>query len=309
MPSAPAVVLSRGRVHASIRPREGGVLDALFVDGRPTLARTPWADAVVEGPDAAASEEEWVARWRGGWQLCFPSSGQPDGDAATPQAFHGVASQAPWAVAETGGDMVSLCWDDGRGLRAERTWQLTDDGIGSATTAINDDTVPRRIAVAEHLILGGDVLAPSLSGTQLTLDVPMGARLAPLDLAGRPAGTIVDWPGAPGERWGTVDGSTPARVAAIVGRDRAAQGSQRVTVHGPHVRATVSWWGLSHALLWEELGASPDAPWNGSVIALGIEPTTTPHGAGTGAGHGIVTLEPGARMAWRADLAVHWMAA
>lgn len=301
-------LLSRGEVRARIRVGEGGVVDELLVDGRHALARTPWADLVVADPEPAMSEAAWVARWRGGWQLCFPSAGLPDVAAATPQGFHGVASQAPWALVEATADRATLRWEDALGLRAERTWQLTDDGIAAATTAVNGGSQPRRIAVAEHLILGGDVLAPLSAGATLALDVPDGAMLAPLDLAGRPAGALVRWPGRPEEHWTTVDRTTPARVTAIVGRD-PADGPHRVTARGLHVDATVSWWGLPHALLWEELAVSPEPPWNGVVSALGIEPTSTPHGAGTGIGHGTRTLEPGARMDWRTELAVRWAAA
>ena len=303
------MLLSRGGVQARVRIGEGGVVDELLVDGRQALARTPWADAVVADPRPALSEAAWVARWRGGWQLCFPSTGQPDDGATTPQGFHGVASQAPWALVEAATDRASLCWEDALGLRAERTWQLTDDGISAVTSAVNGGPHPRRIAVAEHLILGGDVLAPLSTGATLALEVEAAAMLAPLDLAGRPAGALTRWPGSPDARWATIERSTPARVTAIVGSDEDAGRRHRVTARGPHVDATVSWWGLPHALLWEELGASPEPPWNGTVSALGIEPTSTPHGAGTGLADGIVTLAPGARMDWRTELAVRWAAA
>jgi galactose mutarotase-like enzyme len=302
------IQLSTGRVRASVRPQEGGVLEQLLVDDRPALARTPWADAVVPGAEPAASEAAWVARWRGGWQLCFPSTGMPDGDDVVPQGFHGAASQGPWSVAEVADDRATLRWEDALGLAAERTWRLTADGIEAVTSARNVGAAPRRIAVAEHLVLGSDTLAPLFHGERLALEVPAGFRLAPLDYAGRPAGPPVAWPGSPGDRWDTVDVTTPARVCALVGEDETP-GPRRVTVRGSHVEASVSWSGLPHLLLWEELGASSEPPWNGAVVALGVEPTSTPHGAGTGAGQGIVTLAPGARRTWRTALAVRWMTA
>lgn len=311
MPGPSPIVLSLGRVRASVRASEGGVVDTLLVDGRPALARTPWADDVVPGADAAVSEADWVARWRGGWQLCFPSTGQPDPGGATPQGFHGVASQTPWTIVEVADDQLTLRWEDGLGLAAERMWRLTHDGIEAVTSAVNGGTAPRRLAIAEHLVLGGDVLAPLFEGATLTLDVPDGSMLAPLDYDGRPAGSPVAWPGEPEARWQSVDAGTPARVVALVGPDggEGAAGPRRVTVRGAHVQATVTWRGLPHALAWEELAASPESPWSSAVVALGIEPTSTPHGAGTGAVHGIVTLEAGARMDWQTALAVRWIAA
>ncbi len=309
MPGAPPMTLLRGRVSARIRADEGGVLDELLVEGRPVLARTPWSEDVTPAPQAPVSEGDWVTRWRGGWQLCFPSSGQPDGRAPTPQGFHGIASQGPWTLVDAGPDRLTLRWDDADGLRAERVWHLTDDGIAAATSTINGGAGSRRIAIAEHLVLGGDVLAPVLAGAALALDVPEGTRLAPLDYAGRPAGDPVAWPGDPEARWGTVDGATPARVVALLGRSGDTDAERQVTARGPHVHATISWRGLPHALLWEELAASLDAPWNGAVVALGIEPTSTPHGAGTAADLGIVTLEAGAQLHWRTALAVRWTSA
>lgn len=305
---SPPIALAAGRVRASVRPDEGGVVDALVVDGRPVLARTPWADRVGGGPGPAMSEAHWVARWRGGWQLCFPSTGHADVDATPAQGFHGVASQAPWELVELAADRATLRWADDAGLGAERTWRVTDDGIEAVTSAVNGGAAPRRIAVAEHLVLGGDVLAPISDGSALALDVPAGTRLAPLDYAGHATGAAVAWPGASAERWPIVDAATPARVAALVGED-ASLVPRRVTVRGAHVLASVSWSGLPHALLWEELAASPEPPWHGAVMAFGIEPTSTPHGSGTRASDGIVALDPGARIGWRTALAVHWVTA
>lgn len=309
MTDALPMTLSRGRVEARIRVAEGGVVDALWIDGRSVLARTPWSDAVVPAAMPAASEAEWVARWRGGWQLCFPSTGQTDEGAALPQGFHGVASQAPWTLVDVGDTHVGLRWQDAAGLQAERTWRLTDDGLEASTSAINGGDADRRIAVAEHLILGGDVLAPLSAGATLTLDVPAGSAVGPLDLTGRPVGPPTPWPGDPAAGWETIKRTTPARVAALVGREADAVDPRQVTVHGPHVRVTVAWWGLAHALVWEELVASPEPPWGRAVMALGIEPTSTPHGVGTAAQEGIVRIRPGGRMAWRTALAVGWTAA
>lgn len=308
MPSIPPVTLSRGRVAARVRVDEGGVVDELLIDGRRALARTPWADQIVPGATPAPSEAAWVARWRGGWQLCFPTTGQPDHGASPPQGFHGSASQAPWTLVSATSDGLTLRWEDVAGLRAERTWRLTDDGIEAVTRATNGGDESRRIAVAEHLILGDDVLAPLAAGATLTLEVPTGAALAPLDYDGRPAGPARPWPGEPADGWATIAWATPARVAALVTVGDGA-GLRRLTAHGPHVRATVAWSGLPHALLWEELAASPEPPWGAGVVALGIEPTSTPHGAGTSIGQGLVTLQPGARLDWWTALAVRWAAA
>lgn len=298
MTGQPRVRLERDGVSAVVLPDEGAALVELLVSGRPVLAETPWAPAVSPSAHPALTEEEWVSRWRGGWQLCFPSSGQRDPAAVPLDGFHGSASQAPWRTTGRETDAVALVWIDSEGLTAERHWRLTDAGAIVTTRVRNDGVEPRALAPAEHVILGGDVLAGDL-----TLDVPAGTLMRPLDYAGLPDGAPEAWPGDPDDRWTAVDRSTRARVTGLV-----EVTPQRVRARGAHVDVTVEWTGsaIPHALLWEELGASSEPPWNGEVFALGIEPTSTPHGAGTALDVDLVHLPPGETREWSVALSVRW---
>lgn len=285
---------------AVILPDEGGVASTLTVAGAEVLARTPWADDVGRHDQPASTENEWVRRWRGGWQLCFPTAGQPEPRAQPRQSFHGTASQAAWAVVDESADVVAMSWQDEHGLVANREWRLRPDGLEVTTCARNEGDATRVVTVAEHLILGGDLAAPALDGRELRLGVPPGTRLADLDYAGTPVGHPVTWPGRPSERWDRIDADTPARVAAL-----SAAASRHVTVGGPVLTADVTWSGLDHALVWEELARSQEDPWDGGVVAIGVEPTSTPHGAGTGAGYGgALTLAPGEEMTWTVALRI-----
>jgi len=307
MTAQAAVRLERGGISASVLADEGGVLLDLHVHGRPVLAATPWAGSVAslvagsaQHAESAPAESEaaWVARWRGGWQLCFPTAGQPNPAAAIPEGFHGAASQAPWLEVARTPDTVGLGWADGHGLSAERVWRLTDDGAAVATRVRNSGSETRVLVIAEHLILGGDVLAEPLE-----FDVPPGTVLRPLDYAGLPEGEPRAWPGEREDRWGVVDRGTPARVTGLTDVQ-----PQRIGVRGSHVEAVIEWQGsaLPHALLWEELGVSTEHPWNGQVVALGIEPTSTPHGAGTALDSSLVRLAPGGELEWSVSLGVRW---
>jgi hypothetical protein len=298
LPSDPTPVLDlfSGNATARILPKEGGVASALTLAGLSVLARTPWADRVRPHAHPAPDEPAWVERWRGGWQLCFPTAGQPEPGARPAQSFHGTASQARWEVREHRDDLAALTWADSDGLAAERVWRLTGDSLTASTTVVNRGAAVRTVIVAEHLVLGGDLLGPVGAGGHLRIEAPQGAGLAPLDYAGFPAGPARHWPGPADEHWELVDDATPARVACLVDpRPR------RVRVVGGRVAVTVRWDGLPHALLWEELAQSTEAPWNGEVVALGIEPTSTPHGGGTAA-TGAVELRPGDTMQWTASL-------
>jgi hypothetical protein len=282
-----------------VLPHEGGVVSALEVAGAAVLARTPWHDEVHASSEPARDEAQWVARWRGGWQLCFPTSGAPDPDAAPRQGFHGAASQSAWRVTDATAEAATLLWQDDGGLRAERRWRALPDGLAVTTRTTNGGADARVLAIAEHLVLGQDMLRPVSDGAALALEVPDGAGIAPLDYSGAPDGPVVTWPGAAAEAWDAVDARTPARVAAVLDPVPAV-----VRLIGPTLTAAVRWSGLPHVLLWEELAQSAEAPWLGAVTALGIEPTSTPHGLGTAAGRGLIELAPGEELSWSVELRV-----
>jgi hypothetical protein len=290
--------LERSGVSGVVLPDEGGVLVDLMVRGRPVLTSTPWAASVVPSPQPALSEASWVKRWRGGWQLCFPTAGQPNPASGAGEAFHGLASQSAWFEVARTPDGITLGWADDDGLRAERMWRLTEHGATVSTRAHNAGDGQRVLIIAEHLILGGDVLREPLR-----LDVPEGSWIRPLDYAGLPQSSPEQWPGDPADRWLVVDRTTPARVTGLMGVV-----PQQIGAHGDHVQILVEWEGvaLPHALLWEELGVSTVEPWDGRVVALGIEPTSTPHGAGTALDSSLVRLDPGATLEWSVSLSVHW---
>jgi hypothetical protein len=292
------VRLAQGAVEAAVLPGEGGVLSGLRVHGREVLCRTPWAEQVTTTPRLADTESEWVERWRGGWQLCFPTAGQPDPRASEREAFHGTASQAAWRVLTLSAHDVTMAWHDTAGLSAQRRWLLHDSGVSVETRVHNAGARARAVIIAEHLILGGDVLS-----APLRLDVPTGTGLWPLDYGGRPAGDSAHWPGDPADRWVAVDETTPARVAGLT-----AVHPRRIDALGDHVTIRVEWSGdaLAHALLWEEIGQSTEPPWNGAIRALGIEPSSAPHGAGTAHPGAAIQLASGESLEWGARLSVTW---
>lgn len=293
-----AAGLERGGVSATVLPDEGGVLVDLVVEGRSVLAATPWTPRISPIARPARSEATWVERWRGGWQVCFPTAGPPNPSADPAESFHGEASQAPWREVSRTADTMTLAWEDREMLSAERTWRLSTDGAVVATRVRNFGGATRVVIIAEHLILGGDVLdAP------LELDVPVGTELRPLDYSGGPAGPPVPWPGDSAGRWASIDRAIPPRVSGLAGVR-----PQRIAARGSHVEVLVEWRGaaLPHALLWTELGASTQHPWNGQVLALGIEPTSTPHGAGTALDLDLVRLPPGGSLEWEVRLRVRW---
>lgn len=275
------------------------MVSALTVDGRSVLARTPWS--VTPSIRPAQDEPTWVRHWRGGWQLCFPNTGPPRAGARPTQGFHGVASQLPWRVLSQGAHSMTLAWEDEYGLLAERTLALLSDGLKVSTTATNAGAQEREISVAEHLVLGDDLLAAvRAGGPPLRFEAPQGTMFRPLDYDGTPSREPEAWPGDEKDRWQSLDAATPARLAALLKLP-----GRRVSLSGSDFVATVTWGGLPHMLLWEELAQSREQPWDGKVVALGLEPTSTPHGAGLGGDNGgAVGLSPGGTLTWTTELRV-----
>jgi len=284
-----------GASSATILPGRGATLTNLRVGNLAPLATTPW-ETSYPYIRPAVDEDSWVRRWQGGWQLCFPSAGQPSDRDMVP-AFHGAASQSPWKLVELNPDGATFLWTDGV-LTAERTWKVHDDGASAVTSALT--VTPREIVVAEHLILGeGLVAASGTASARLEVDA---AVIAPLDLHGSPAGSSRAWPGSPNDMWQEFSSETPSRMGVL-----SEVSGSAVTVRGPHASATVSWagTGLDHLLLWEEARVTAEDPWQNAVTALGIEPTTAPHGIGTGGEDGRVLLIPGEPWTWSTRLRIH----
>lgn len=293
------VRITSGSSSAEVLPDEGAALVSFRWRGRQVLARTPWAatpSRLAEPAPARApahDEASWVERWRGGWQLCAPSTGQPSQNAPF---FHGEASQARWSVVAAEPDAIGLAWSssDGR-LRLRRTWRLLDEStIEAESLAISTSNSPLTIMLAEHLILGDELLEPLRAGGAASMALPAEATPVTLDYDGRPSQDADD--GDWRERWGRVDRTAPGRV---IGLSHASP--REVSVRGDEWRASVTWSGLDHVLLWQEIAATAGPPWSSEVVALGIEPTTTPHGAGLDGGGGV-ELASGATLRWSARL-------
>lgn len=293
MPDSRETTIACGTSSATILAEEGGVLSSFSWRGCEVLARTPWADGIAPGPRSHRDEASWVRGWRGGWQLCAPSAGQPGGGSPF---FHGEASQSRWEVDAAEPSAVHLAWTaSDRTISIRRTWRFLDDAtIEAATTLRNDSASERPVIVAEHLILGQDLLAPLLDGRSAHLHLPPRAEPVHLDYDGRPSAALAsaDWRAD----WGLVDRGAGGRV---VGLRSPTPGE--ISLRGLSARASVSWVGLPHVLLWQELATTVESPWESGVLAFGIEPTTTPHGAGLEGG-GAHPLAPGETLEWTTRL-------
>ncbi|MBI3429330.1 MAG: hypothetical protein HY050_04620, partial [Actinobacteria bacterium] len=104
--------------------------------------------------------------------------------------------------------------------------------------------------------------------------------------------------------WSSISRSNPARLGLIKG-----VGPTGVRAVGENIEVTVTWdtGNLPYVWIWEEMGSTKSAPWCGEYFCLGIEPSTSPHGAGLGESlrtGSVNTLAPKERFHWWVALKV-----
>lgn len=293
------ISLSLEELSAEILPDEGAVMAQLEVGGRSILASTPWANRVEPSVSIAADEPTWVSRWRGGWQLCAPTAGQPDPVANTP-AFHGAASQAAWKLVNATGSTATFEWTSPQlEFSIERTWSLLPAGRVQVSSKLkNLSASALHFGIAEHLILGGDLLRGVVSrGESVSLHYSDDALVHELDYAGAPTGQVSRSRDA-AEEFRVLNASQAAKVFALT-----QVRPQQVSVATDEWHVKVEWDGLAHALVWQEFASSTEHPWNAEVLALGIEPTTTPHGVGSAA-PGNPVIEGNSEFEWTTTLVI-----
>jgi galactose mutarotase-like enzyme len=287
-----SLLLGNGDLLAKLLPAQGAVIESLTKDGFSILARTPWSSDLQLNRAVPSQESDWVKNWLGGWQLCAPSVGQPH-PKATIQAFHGEASQAPWRLVAHDSNSASLEWtDSARQFQLTRRWSLpSSDALMVEATITNISEVELRYELAEHLILGSDFLQPCLVGHNINLRYPQDARVLTLDYSAAPDGGEFLASDLDAD-WRILNHSQPARVFALTSLD-----SSTIFAEVGQWRVQVTWTDLPSVIIWQELATTVEAPWNNQVLALGIEPTTSPHGLGTNAPSGP-TLHPKETRSW-----------
>ncbi|HVX42589.1 MAG TPA: DUF4432 family protein [Mycobacteriales bacterium] len=271
-----------GQTAVQVDPGRGLTIRSLRLNGREVMADVPWEPGPVR---PQASPAEWVQAWQGGWQPALPNAGLP----GSGQGYHGAASQAPWEIVARSDRELTAGWTDDS-LRVTRVVTVLADGVIVHSAARNTGPEPRRMVVTEHLVLGT---------RDASIEAP-GTVVHPLDdaaaqLPGEP------WPGRADPDWSVaVAGRTPARCAAVAG---AGPDGVVVRMEGGPVRIRWDRAALPYFWLWQSIAAQDAPPWNGETAALGVEPSTTPHGQGIdAAGDQCLVIEPGESVTWWVSL-------
>lgn len=275
--------LSTDDIELLILPEHGGDLHSLIhrSTGIDVLFKPHWQPSGISalGGDRA----EWLADYRGGWQVLLPNAGDECRRDGRIWGFHGEASTVPWTVEHSGPASAELTVRlDTAPLHVRRHVALSGSTVSVTEDVANVGSIDVEAMYVHHPAFGEPFI-----GSGARLDA--GARtivtdpVAPGTIALAAAHTT--WPYLP-----TSDGQID--LSRIPGRDEPRALLAYLTdftapyyaISNPAIGlgVAVRWTDepFRHAWLWQEFYSTPDPPWDGQACAMAVEPATTFPGHG-----------------------------
>lgn len=259
-------------------PGHGGDLHSLTHTGTgvDVLFKPQWTPSGT--PALGGARPEWLADYRGGWQVLLPNAGDECERDGHVWGFHGEASTVPWTVESIDASRAELSVRlNTAPLEVHRVLTLSGATVRLDETVSNLSDHDTEVMYVHHPAFG----LPLISA---------GARLD----AG--AHTVLTDPEAPGSI--AEPGTTSAWPQLPSGTDlREVPGEPRTLMAyltdftEPYYAVTNPALGLGvgvrwnaetfpHAWLWQELRHTPDVPWRRKATAMAVEPATTFPGYG-----------------------------
>jgi hypothetical protein len=155
------IVLQDDRLMTRLDPRHGAeILDLVDLSsGRQLLGRPPFGSEPPQQGDL--EEDDWTARYPGGWQTALPNFGRPCRVNGSAHGFHGSASVGAWRVLDRDDAHVTLGWR-GHGLAGRRTIRLAGGALHVEVEleSTRDESVP--FVAAEHVAVGLELIHPEV---------------------------------------------------------------------------------------------------------------------------------------------------
>ena len=297
------IALEHDGTVAVVDPAHGGeVLDLIAPGGARPLGRSPFGPRPPRAGELDA--DAWEDRYRGGWQLVAPNTGNASRVGGVQHGFHGGASTAAWSVGRRTPSSVELACVHGT-LRFERRLDLRDGRL-RAETRVRATDGPAPLVALEHVACGASVLAPGFR-----LSAPAG-RAYEVDLLVGPTSTPSAAPRFPEVL--LLDGSVEDASSWPIERPRAREyvvadvpeglAEVRNVATGEGLRLRWDETVLPHLWIWHEARAS-GGRWRGAAELLGIEPSMAPHQLGLAeaiaSGHAR-TVDRDAPLSWWIEL-------
>ncbi len=283
----PSVVLENRWLRATVLPGRGGLLHELV--HKPTDADLLWRwdrglPAPGRAPSLALPQGGYQDAFVGGWDLTFPAVSRLQADAGTVVGSHGETWALPWQVEVVRDEpdvvevvLTTRCARTPFNLR--RRLVLAEDAVlRCVTEVVNRGSRPHQWAMGEHAVW--DVASALATGGRIHVDgevttapeQPPGSHLVP--------GRTGEWPSVATLDGGVRDLSAPGpadRGTTAVAAVKVATGRVRTEAPGrPTVELRWDHAVLPYLLLWLPFGGDHEAPWFGTVEAMGLEPVSVP---------------------------------
>ena len=287
------LLIETDHLSVTISPSFGGSITGIThrPSGQNVLWATTWAqDVDPPARDRPLGVDEWVEHSRGGWQTAFPNGGDAAEFAGVRHGFHGEASVADWSIGP-----IRLSGD---GIDATQSVELATT-LTTLNTAILRTILVRasEVSVFDRIKnLGADAVEvmwtqhPGLGGALLdgASRLDTNARAVRFDdrapVVGLPVspGTEGSWPYIGTNS--SVDLRRPLDGSAFLAYLSDFDGDPWVSLNRVDgsigVRLTWPAQVFPHCWLWQELGGTLGAPWNGTARVIGVEPATSWPGQG-----------------------------
>lgn len=273
--AADRVAAAAGRLSAVVEAEGARIASLRWTDPRggaerELLLRTPWAEE-PDGPwSMPVSSHEWHRRYRGGWHVVLPRSGDPVTIDGVEQPFHGEAAWRVWRLTAAPGGCDATVLLRTVPLRLVRRLRLDGSTIRVTQDVINEGPEPVAFGWLEHPALDGALL----DGATIRL-----GDADPVDVVEAPRTSFAD-----------VDG---------------AQGVCALSVPALDATITMHWDGalFPRAHLWQERRGTTGFPWWGGVDAVGVEPSSDPFRPSTDR-LGSLVVEPGETLTATVEISV-----
>ncbi len=261
-----------------VLPRKGADIYAIVdrASGIDVLFKSPWGWCDPDTlPPTGDSQQDWLARYPGGWQQLVPNAGPERRVRGVSRGFHGEAATTPWHVqSRTGSSAVLATRLPDEALSLTRTLVLEGPTLTLSDTVRNDSAEPTEVMWVQHPGFG----APFIDGS------------CRLDFG---AGTLISDAEAPGTAFAQ-DRSFDVSADAVTdfSRDvRSVPGpGSRSSAFGALTDFSSGWFSIDspnagfgirvdwdaavfpHAWFWQECHASSGPPWFGEAYVIAVEP-------------------------------------
>lgn len=276
-----------------ILPDHGGDLHSLTHRGTgvDVLYKPHWTPSGT--PALGKGRAEWLADYRGGWQVLLPNAGDQCERHGRLWGFHGEASTVPWQVeaADPAHATMSINLNTAP-LRVRRLLRLTSSTlrVDETITNLTDDTV--EVMYVHHLAFGAPLVASGAlldTGARTVIADPEASDVAV-------PGTTSSWPRlSNGVNLREVPTGPRALMAYLTD---FTEPYYAITNPALRLGVAVRWTPepLPHAWLWQEIRCTRDEPWAGRACAMAVEPASTFPGHGLNyvndkGGTGLLLLE------------------